>query len=271
MAVDETSIKSSRISFSNCIWSLLFFCLGVKEASKEVSGKGSPPDLVSFSENSSTATSSISLPTMNQLPKTREELQMETARLIDANAAEERAKAHEASLKDKRRKYHYWNFQIGPNSKDWKEQRAYFRNKLQARDNSIIKILEKEFEDAQKLFLIPSAEDDEKLKIQNEHGIQYKEAFKAPNGKFVGTPDNLATKLTMLRFGLPIETMTLNNIMNSHKPEDVSDEPDDPGAEPRVQRIIYAEKPLEFLDQYHERAYGHPVIRSEFPKICSLS
>jgi hypothetical protein len=64
----------------------------------------------------------------------------------------------------------------------------------------------------------------------------------------------------MLHFGLPVEPLSLNNILNAGRDEiDPDDAPEDL---PKVQRIMYAEKPLEFLDLYHERSYGFPILRS---------
>jgi hypothetical protein len=65
----------------------------------------------------------------------------------------------------------------------------------------------------------------------------------------------------MLHFGLPVAPMTLNNVFNAGKDED--DLPDAEADLPRVQRIMFAEKPLEFLDLYHQRSYGFPMLRSK--------
>lgn len=103
------------------------------------------------------------------------------------------------------------------------------------------------------------------LKIQEEHTKDYKKAV-GPTGRFRGVPDNLATKLTMLHFGLPIEPMTLKNVQMSGDEGDKTCEPDDPEEPPMLQKILYAEKPLEFLDKYAEgRSHGWPMLRSESP------
>ncbi|RAL62982.1 hypothetical protein DID88_004069 [Monilinia fructigena] len=85
----------------------------------------------------------------------------------------------------------------------------------------------------------------------------------SPGGAFDGELDNLATKVTMVHFGLPVAPMTLNNIMIL-TPEwaDTEDDEEDPIATlPRQQRIIYSEKPLEFLDSYIERGFGYQIMR----------
>jgi hypothetical protein len=91
-----------------------------------------------------------------------------------------------------------------------------------------------------------------------------------PKGRFRGVPDNLATKLTMLHFGLPIEPITLKNVQNCGRVDrdgndiDKSNAADDPQEAPRIQKIMWAEKPLEFLDKYNDgRSYRFPKLRSE--------
>ncbi|PMD33796.1 hypothetical protein L207DRAFT_146337 [Hyaloscypha variabilis F] len=73
----------------------------------------------------------------------------------------------------------------------------------------------------------------------------------------------------MLHFGLPVAPMTLNNVFNAGKDED--DLPDAEADLPRVQRIMFAEKPLEFLDLYHQRSYGFPMLRRPQSKVNQAS
>jgi hypothetical protein len=125
---------------------------------------------------------------------------------------------------------------------------------------SVAEVLNKHFEEGQKLAIVPPMTQGLILDIQNEHAEEYKKLLK---GQLKGANNNLITKLTMLHFDLPVEPLTLNNILNAGNDE--NDPEDAPEDLPRVQRIMYAEKPLEFLDSYHERSYGFPILRSRSP------
>ncbi|PVH81376.1 hypothetical protein DL98DRAFT_654057 [Cadophora sp. DSE1049] len=116
----------------------------------------------------------------------------------------------------------------------------------------------------EELQLLPPKTQDLALELQKENTVLYKQALGA-EGRFPNTRDNLVTKLAMLYFGLPIEPMTYVNVVNCNKDE--GDDPEDDEVEfPRVQRILWSEKPLEFLDCYHERSYGFPMLRRPKPK-----
>jgi len=65
----------------------------------------------------------------------------------------------------------------------------------------------------------------------------------------------------MLHFGPSCRTNDTQYILRAG--HDENDPEDAPEEVPRVQRIMYAEKPLEFLDKYHERSHGHPMLRSK--------
>lgn len=149
--------------------------------------------------------------------------------------------------------------EIKPSDKEWRTKRLYFADKL--KKISVQSVLDSDFEEEQQLYLLPPMVDGEILRIQNEHAVDYNTAL-AEDGRFHGIPNNLATKLTMVHFGLHVASLTLNNIKNCSKDEDVDDPEDEPEELPSVQRIIYAEKPLEFLDEYNQRAQGYPILRS---------
>ncbi|KAK0104302.1 hypothetical protein ONS96_005391 [Cadophora gregata f. sp. sojae] len=120
----------------------------------------------------------------------------------------------------------------------------------------------------QELQLLPRMDQDLVLTMQKENTVLYKQALGA-DGNFSNTHDNLITKLAMLHFGLPIEPITMSNVENCHKDE--GDDPEDEDVEiPRTQRILWSEKPLEFLDCYHERSYGFPMLRRPKPRTQSM-
>lgn len=142
---------------------------------------------------------------------------------------------------------------------EWQQEFARFKNLINT--ESIQNVLDRNFQPWQQHFLLPPLVNGEILKLQNENTKKYKEALK---GSFSTAKDNIITKLTMVHFGLPVEPFTLNNILHADKDEnDAEDAPEEPA---RVQRIMYAEAPLEFLDGYDQRGHGFAMIRSK----CSL-
>jgi hypothetical protein len=137
----------------------------------------------------------------------------------------------------------------------WRKYHARFQAEL--KKGTVADVLSKHFEEGQKLAIVPPSTQGFILDIQNEHVEEYKGLLQ---GQLKGAKNNLITKLTMLHFGLPVERLSLTNVLNAGFDED---DPDDaPEDLPRVQRIMFAEKPLEFLDLYHERSYGFPILRS---------
>ncbi|APA06833.1 hypothetical protein sscle_02g016030 [Sclerotinia sclerotiorum 1980 UF-70] len=153
-----------------------------------------------------------------------------------------------------------WMPDIDPESPLWQETRAYYAELLKSQ--KISDVLDDHFEEIQKILINPQAWSNEVQAVRDQQSRDYYENI-GPNGRFDGQLDNLATKMTMVHFGLPVAPMTLNNIMVL-TPEwrDSEDDEEDPApSPPRTQRIVYSEKPLEFLDSYFERAFGYQIIR----------
>ena len=162
-----------------------------------------------------------------------------------------------------------FDFTVHQQHPDWIRVRERFKILLIDKKKTPMEIFKENFKEAQILFLMPPPTDGVILDIQNEHTKEYKALLSSD--RFRGVADNLATKLTMLHFGLPIEPLTLENVNNCSNVDDKGnaadkpDPPDTPEGPPRVQRIMWAEKPLEFLDKYDDgRSYGYPKLRSEF-------
>ncbi|KAE9366903.1 hypothetical protein N431DRAFT_487373 [Stipitochalara longipes BDJ] len=143
---------------------------------------------------------------------------------------------------------------IIPTDASWISWLAMFEADLL--EFSVKEVLDKYFNEGQKLAIVPPTTQGVILDIQKTETEEY---TKLLAGQLKGTKDNLATKFTMLHFGLSVAPMTLTNVFNAGKNED--DLPDAKADLPRVQRIMFAEKPLEFLDLYHERSYGFPMLR----------
>ena len=178
---------------------------------------------------------------------------------LDAAYYAELERKAERAIKDPTRKLR-WNAGISPNDEEWIAQRARFRELLDS--NSIATVLEAEFEDGQRILVIPPSEDGAILQIQLQNAREYKDFFK-PGARFHGVQDNMVTKLTMLKFGLPTEALTLMNVLRCDNPVDEDDPPDGPEPVPSIERIMFSEKPLEFLDLYSQRGCGYPIMRSE--------
>ena len=109
-------------------------------------------------------------------------------------------------------------------------------------------------------------------RVRDENTAAYKAAL-SEAGAFAGEMDNLRTKLTMMKFGLPIEPLTYNNVtcLIPGYLHDTDNLPDPPMSPARVQRIMYSEKPLEFLDLYGDRSHGFPILRRKLFFLDSIS
>jgi hypothetical protein len=161
------------------------------------------------------------------------------------------------------------NLNINQHDNAWIKRRDYFVRALKHPTDKPIAIFNRHFTKTQQLYLMPPNEDALILAIQKDHTQEYKEAL-GSTGRFRGVPDDLATKLAMLSFGLPIEPLTLGDLPGSGEEADKPSKPDPPLEAPRLQRIMYVEKPLEFLDKYGEgRSHGYPMLRSEFQSSIS--
>jgi hypothetical protein len=146
---------------------------------------------------------------------------------------------------------------ITPEDELWRNTFDVFRAELSAK--SVQQVLDDNFADWQKFLLLPPETAGSILDLQRKNSKKYKASLSTT---FSSARDNILTKLTMVHFGLPVEPFTLNNILraadNDNDPEDSPDE------KARMQRIMYTEAPLEFLDGYDERSFGFPIIRSEY-------
>lgn len=176
---------------------------------------------------------------------------------IDASYFAELERKAVKAIKDPKRKL-ICRLSISQNDEEWITQREKFRELIAS--TSIRAVLETEFEPAQKSLFIPSLVDGPLLEVQLQNAKQYKNLFKQ-GARFHGTPDNMLTKLTMLKFGLPIEALTEMNLNRCDNRIDEDDPPDNPGPNPPFERILYSQRPLEFLDMYNERSFGYPIMR----------
>lgn len=96
--------------------------------------------------------------------------------------------------------------------------------------------------------------------LQRRDTILYFDALQ--KGAFQGVYNNSATKFTMVYFGLPVEPLTVINIEQAGKNQNDAPEKLNPDYS-LLSRSYAVESDLEFLDMYHERAYGYPCLRSK--------
>ncbi|ESZ91095.1 hypothetical protein SBOR_8528 [Sclerotinia borealis F-4128] len=198
----------------------------------------------------------------NGRPLTEEEtaeIRRGQAKAIDKYFDEELDKENYDELNNKSRSLQ-WMPDITPQDPLWQRTRAYYAQLLKT--EKISDVLDDHFEEIQKILINPQAWSNEVQAVRDQQSRDYYENI-GPTGPFDGQLDNLATKMTMVHFGLPVAPMTLNNIMILTPDwKDSEDDEEDPApSPPRQQRIIYSEKPLEFLDSYLERAFGYQIIR----------
>lgn len=191
-------------------------------------------------------------------PAQRLEQQQKTANMIDMIMAADREKEQEAAFA---KSYPAFNTEIKPDDPLWISKRTEIKNQLAVK--AVSEVLQGLWpadkdgcEDYRVLQLLPPTTEDAILESQRENTQEYKVLLSTT---FKGEKDNLATKIAMIHFGLPVEPLTLNNILGADTDED--DLPDPAEPLPRVQRIMWSEKPLEFLDTYHERSFGFPMLR----------
>ncbi|CZT44414.1 uncharacterized protein RSE6_04577 [Rhynchosporium secalis] len=230
-----------------------------KKPAKKSSWFGSSTAAVyNSSEDEGEATPSPEPPTAQQ----REEYHRRIARIVDENYEVLNAKRLLAEMDETNDPF---DPDILPNHLKWIAKRTEVVTLLQdplQSINLVLKTFDIDENNFKALLLFPPRTDDIVLAIQKEHTYLYYAAM-GPGGAFEGVNDNLATKITMLYFGLPIEPLTYHNVINCEL--DQNDSPDDEPEAPRVQRIIYSEKALEFLDSYHERSFGFPMLRRPKP------
>lgn len=157
---------------------------------------------------------------------------------------------------------------ITPSDPDWQGVEEYFKwilDKERERYSQyqVYSIISEEFLKSQQLLLIPAGNSSHRAMIQKDNAKRYEKFLQTT---FKDKEDNLTTKLTMLCFGLPIAPLTHTNIKYAGGPHDRlgtvrESNPNDKA--PAVERIIWPERSLEFLDHYNERSYGYPILRSE--------
>ncbi|KAL3425556.1 hypothetical protein PVAG01_02347 [Phlyctema vagabunda] len=160
-----------------------------------------------------------------------------------------------------------FDMDVNQNSHEYQKQRKKLRKLLGTK--SVNDVLDAELTPGQKLLVVPALFDGAILDRQKKNTIAYKNALKSNSWK--GAKDNIATKVAMAKFGLPVEPITQSNFDNLAQlhsgVESGDDESDDDTLEAQFQRVAYSDKPLRFLDTYDERSFGYPGLRNLRPQL----
>ncbi|RDW69932.1 hypothetical protein BP5796_08329 [Coleophoma crateriformis] len=155
------------------------------------------------------------------------------------------------------------------NDPNYQEVRKQIRERL--RTESIQSIMDDELDEVQRTLLVSPIMDPGGflLNIQELRSQSYKTALRSP--KWKGEMDNIATKLAMAKFGLPVQPITFSNQLALIDPTKDQDDPEDKtDTVPPIQRVVNSGTPLGFLDEYWERFYGYPGNRRARPTTLGL-
>ncbi|RFU27621.1 hypothetical protein B7463_g8706, partial [Scytalidium lignicola] len=171
-----------------------------------------------------------------------------------------------------------WDAEFGPEDPKWKNTRARFVQLLRTQNITVQHILEREFKEFQRFLLIYEGDHSRlRYRVQRQNAQKYKNLLK-DGGKFAGCKDNLATKLSMIHFGFPVQPITINNIANRKADPEEHDPEDEVGLwdQADLEAMGVAGNPLEFLDAYSERRYGQtlhkpPYIQHSIPRSSTVS
>jgi hypothetical protein len=178
-----------------------------------------------------------------------------------------KAQADEKAAKDPTNRLRR-NPGIKPTERDWLDVYGYFEGMLKRSNREdgprapLLRIIEDEFLEPQKLLLLPVADSPLWAKAQEENSKKYAEALKTT---FSGYVSNAVLKFTMLRFGLPIEPLTCENVMHAGTANDrPGQDRETAGTGMSAQGLTCAEKPLDSLSRFNERSCGHSVTKSMY-------
>ncbi|KAF9869668.1 hypothetical protein CkaCkLH20_12855 [Colletotrichum karsti] len=139
---------------------------------------------------------------------------------------------------------------IRPTDEAWKTIEDEFKSILSDPTVRIQQILDDHFTDHEKKLFLPATQPRSLRECQEDNTERYHALFQ---GRFKGHPLSLATKFTMLYFGLPVEPV-LSHLFGQGKPTfDVDDWEDLHEAE--------VCPPLHFLTAHDRRNFGHDNMR----------
>ncbi|KAF3065815.1 hypothetical protein GL218_09393 [Daldinia childiae] len=137
---------------------------------------------------------------------------------------------------------------IDRNHQDFMRIERYFFTLLRNTNLTLEEIIENTFEPHEISILEPASHPPELVKLQKANSIRYQQIL---DTRFQGNTPTLQLKLTFLYFGLPIAPMKLG-LSQTMVITDLDFLED---------KIQIATNPLEFLNEYGERAYGDPHKR----------
>lgn len=140
-----------------------------------------------------------------------------------------------------------FNPAIGPNDTAWKKQYQRFRGLLALPKKTIQQILMENFTQHEARMFVQADRDDLKA-IERRNTDRY---YRLLEGRFSTVKKNLATKMTMMYFGLPVEPM-ISPLDALH----MEIEPREP--EGQLYDVV---PPLHFLTAHEHRNWGKDALK----------
>ncbi|KAM0279182.1 hypothetical protein ACHAQH_004726 [Verticillium albo-atrum] len=151
------------------------------------------------------------------------------------------------------------NSLITPSDPKFKAIEEEFRAYLADPRVAIGEVLDKYFTPHETKLFLPAAEPSSLVEIQDENTDRYRDLIRC---RFQGHPLSLATKFTMLYFGLPIEP-ALSRLFDAQRPR--FEVPDDD-----TLQEVTARPPLHFLTAHDQRNYGYDYRRGREAKFSTI-
>lgn len=139
---------------------------------------------------------------------------------------------------------------IDPNSDEFVEKEKEFLSLLRHEELTLRQILQSCFTDHEVSLLTPMSEPPELVEWQKDNTLRYNRLLQT---SFKDKQSTTQLKMAMTYFGLPVAPLKMGRIQ-SVTPLDVDFLED---------QTIFQADPLEFLDDYTERSWGNPNLRSK--------
>ena len=139
---------------------------------------------------------------------------------------------------------------IDPMSEEFVEKEKEFLSLLRHEELTLKQILQTCFNDHEASLLTPLSEPAELVEWQKDNTLRYNHLLQT---SFKGKESTMQLKMAMTYFGLPVAPLKMGRLQ-SVTPMDLDFFED---------KTVFEGDPLEFLDDYTERCWGKPTMRSK--------